>query len=257
MNLPLRPPVDAFPAAHSPRAAAGERRPEPLLSVVIPVFNERATLAEILAAVRDVPVRKEILIVDDASTDGTREILRTEVEGCFPEVRVFYQPRNGGKGAALRRGFREARGEIILVQDADREYDPREYPRLIAPILAGAADVVYGSRFRGGVPRGSSRGHAAGNRFLTALSNRLNRLRLTDMETCYKAFRRETIQGLPLRQDRFGFEPEVTAKIARRGWRIVEVPISYQGRSRRDGKKIGWKDGVEAVWCIFRYAAWD
>jgi glycosyltransferase involved in cell wall biosynthesis len=245
-------------AADDPFPLVADRPQDvPLLTVLIPVFNERATVAEVVAAVRSVPIRKEILIVDDASTDGTREILRQEVEGRCPEVRVFYQTRNAGKGAALRRGLEEARGQIVLIQDADREYDPREYPRLLAPILAGVADVVYGSRFKQGAPTRSSRWHTAGNRFLTALSNRLTRLRLTDMETCYKVFRREVLQGMPLRQNRFGFEPEVTAKIARRGWRVAEVPIDYHGRTYHDGKKIGWKDGLQAVWCIFRYAAWD
>jgi glycosyltransferase involved in cell wall biosynthesis/predicted HTH domain antitoxin len=231
--------------------------PTLLLSVVIPVYNERATLLKLLDAVRAVPIHKEILIVDDASTDGTRELLQEQVDGKVPGVRVFYQPRNQGKGAALRRGFEEARGEIVLVQDADLEYDPREYPRLLAPILGGKADVVYGSRFQGGPHRVLYFWHFVGNRFLTTLSNMFTDLNLTDMETCYKAFRREVIQGVPLRQNRFGFEPEVTAKVARRGWRIFEVPISYSGRSYAEGKKIGWKDGFQALWCILRYAFRD
>jgi glycosyltransferase involved in cell wall biosynthesis len=229
----------------------------PLLSVVIPVYNERATFLNLLEAVRAVPIHKEILVVDDASSDGTRDLLREEVEGRIPGVRVFYQPQNMGKGAALRRGFQEATGDLVIVQDADLEYDPREYPRLLEPILAGKADVVYGSRFQGGPHRVLYYWHSVGNGFLTNLSNMFTDLNLTDMETCYKVFRREVIQAIPLNQDRFGFEPEVTAKVARRGWRVYEVPISYAGRSYAEGKKIGWKDGVQAIWCILRYAFAD
>jgi glycosyltransferase involved in cell wall biosynthesis len=228
-----------------------------LLSVVIPVYNERETFLKLLDAVRAVPIHKEILIVDDCSTDGTRDLLREQVEGRIPGVQVFYQERNRGKGAALRRGIAEAKGEIVLIQDADLEYDPREYPQLLQPILSGKADVVYGSRFQGGPHRVLYFWHAVGNGFLTGLSNMLTDLNLTDMETCYKVFRREVIQAIPLKQDRFGFEPEVTAKVARRRWRVFEVPISYSGRSYAEGKKIGWKDGVQAIGCILRYAFRD
>ncbi len=251
--------ADSFRAG--PLGAGGGEAVRPtqsiLLSVVIPVYNECHTFLTLLDAVRAVPVHKEILIIDDCSRDGTRELLQAQVDGKIPGVRVFYQDVNQGKGAALRRGFQEAQGDIVLVQDADLEYDPREYPQLLDPILAGKADVVYGSRFQGGPHRVLYFWHSVGNMVLTTLSNMMTDLNLTDMETCYKVFKREVIQGIPLRQDRFGFEPEVTAKIARRGWRIFEVPISYSGRSYAEGKKIGWKDGVQAIYCILRYAFRD
>jgi glycosyltransferase involved in cell wall biosynthesis len=250
--------ADAFRSCGGGDLLNPDSRPSTVtLSVVIPVYNERRTFLNLLDAVRAVPIHKEIIIVDDCSRDGTRELLQEQVDGKVPGVRVYYQEVNQGKGAALRRGFAEARGDIVLVQDADLEYDPHEYPQLIEPILRGKADVVYGSRFQSGAHRVLYFWHRLGNGFLTTLSNMFTDLNLTDMETCYKVFRREVIQSIPLKQNRFGFEPEVTAKIARRGWKIYEVPISYSGRSYQEGKKIGWKDGVQAIWCILRYAFRD
>ena len=225
----------------------------PEISVVIPCYNEVSTIEAILDAVRASEIRdKEILVVDDASTDGTREKLRS-LEGQGG-LRVIFHERNQGKGAALRTGFRAATGEVVIVQDADLEYDPKEYPKLLAPIRAGKADVVYGSRFVGGEShRVLYFWHYAANKILTLFSNMFTNLNLTDMETCYKAFRREIIQKIDLREERFGFEPEVTAKVARLGCRIYEVGISYSGRTYAEGKKIGWRDGLRAVWCIVRY----
>ncbi len=230
------------------------------LSVVIPVYNERATLRRIVDRVRAVPLESppEIILVDDRSTDGTRDVL-AELER-EADVQVLYHERNRGKGAALRTGFGAATGDVVIVQDADLEYDPMEYPRLLAPIVEGKADVVYGSRFKGGeVTRVLYFWHSVGNKFLTLLSNVMTNLNLTDMEVCYKLFPRQVIQSLDLREDRFGFEPEVTAKIARfrkpdgSRLRIYEVGISYAGRTYEEGKKIGWKDGVRALWCIAKY----
>jgi glycosyltransferase involved in cell wall biosynthesis len=225
----------------------------PTLSVVIPCFNEVATLEAIVAAVEASPVRDlEIILVDDGSTDGTRELLRDKLESRA--ARVILHPENRGKGAALRTGFAAATGDLVIIQDADLEYDPQEYPQLIAPILAGKADVVFGSRFAGG---GSTRvlyyWHYVGNRLLTTLSNMLTNINLTDMEVCYKVFRREVLQKIQIEEDRFGFEPEITAKVARLGCRIYEVGISYSGRTYGEGKKIGWRDGIRAVWCILKY----
>jgi glycosyltransferase involved in cell wall biosynthesis len=223
------------------------------LSVVIPVYNEAKWIREILRRVRAVPIPKEIIVVDDYSTDGTRDVLR-KLEG--DGLRVFYQPVNRGKGAALREGFRHATGDVVLVQDADLEYDPAEYPRLLQPILEDRADVVYGSRFIGESHRVLYFWHYVANKALTTLSNMFTNLNLTDMETCYKVFRREVLQGITLKSDRFGFEPEVTAKIAKKrnpAWRIYEVPVSYSGRTYEEGKKIGLKDALQAFCCIVRY----
>ena len=222
------------------------------LSIVIPCYNEEATIEELVAQVQASPYEKEILIIDDGSQDRTREILAALAED--PEIRVFLQPKNQGKGSALRRGFTEATGDVVIVQDADLEYDPRDYPKLLQPIEDGKADVVYGSRFQGGPGRVLYYKHMLGNQFLTFLSNMFTDLNLTDMETCYKAFKREVIQNIRLESNRFGFEPEVTAKVSRmRDVVIYEVPISYNGRTYEEGKKITWKDGAAALWHIFKY----
>lgn len=226
----------------------------PRLSVVMPVFNERNTLLEILQRVRGVDIPKEILLVDDGSSDGTRDVLETEVEGRFPDVRVFYHETNRGKGAAIRTAIGHATGDFVVVQDADLEYDPREYVTLLEPLLDGRADVVFGSRFLGGGPhRVCFFWHRVANGMLTTYSNMMTNLNLTDMEVGYKVFKREVVQGLTLRCDRFDFEPEVTAKVARLGCRIYEVPISYSGRDYSEGKKIGLKDAFAAAWAITKY----
>jgi len=222
------------------------------LSVVMPVYNEKQTIREIVDRVLRVEtgLEKELVIVDDFSADGTREILGTFTD---PRIKVVLHPENRGKGAALRTGFSAASGDIVLVQDADLEYDPREYPRLLEPILDGRADVVYGSRFLGGPHRVLFFWHYVANRTLTAFSNLLSNLNLTDMETCYKVFKKDVLSRIPLKSDRFGFEVEVTIKIARLRCRIYEVPISYSGRDYTEGKKIGWKDGLAAIFHMLRY----
>ncbi len=224
------------------------------VSVVIPIYNEEPTLRFAIERVLAVPLEMELLCVDDGSTDRSREIL-TALAQERPEIRVLLQPRNMGKGAALRRGIQEATGDYVLIQDADLEYDPSEYPLLLGPLVEGKADVVYGSRFMGGRPhRVLYFWHSVGNGVLTLLSNAITNLNLSDMETCYKVFRREVIQSIELEEDRFGFEPEVTVKISRLKLRIYEIGISYSGRTYEEGKKIGWKDGVRALWCLLKYA---
>jgi len=222
------------------------------LSVVIPAFNEERTLEEVVRRVECVPIDKEIIVVDDCSTDGTP--LVAENLRKAQRVAYFRHARNQGKGAALRTGFAHARGDVVIVQDADLEYDPSEIPRMMIPILEGRADVVYGSRFSGGEShRVLYFWHSVGNNLLTLMSNMFTDLNLTDMETCYKLFRREVLEDISIEESRFGFEPEITAKIAKRGYRIFETGISYNGRTYADGKKIGWRDGVRAVWCIVKY----
>jgi glycosyltransferase involved in cell wall biosynthesis len=222
------------------------------LSVVVPVYNEQATIRQVLSRIRSVREVSEIVVVDDYSTDGTRDVLRQLEAGA--DYVVLYHDRNRGKGAALRTGFGAVTGDIVVIQDADLEYDPAEYPKLMAPILSGRADVVYGSRFAGGEShRVLYFWHSVGNKLLTLMSNVFTNLNLSDMETCYKMFRREVIQAITIEEDRFGFEPEVTGKIAALQCRVYEVGISYDGRTYAEGKKIGWRDGVRALWCILKY----
>ncbi len=244
------------------------------LSIIMPVYNERATIEEIVRRVRavdltvhvngsnptlenSVTLEREIVIVDDGSSDGTRDILTVWREQQQPDLRIVFHPQNGGKGAALRTGFQHATGDILVIQDADLEYDPRDYVRLLAPLLEGRAPVVYGSRFLGGPRSAMSLGHTMGNKMLTICTNLLYGTSLSDMETCYKCFRRDVIAGMPLRSRRFEIEPELTAKILKRGYTIFEVPISYNGRDFHEGKKITWRDGFSAVRTLIRYRFLD
>lgn len=228
--------------------------PSGKLSVVVPVFNEKDTIEAILERVEQTPFAKEIIIVDDGSRDGTRDILKSKYEG---KHKVVYHHENMGKGAALQTGFGQVTGDIVIIQDADLEYDPADYPKLIEPILRGKADVVFGSRFLGGPHRVLFFWHYMGNRMLTLFSNMLNNVNISDMETCYKAFRSEILKNLRIRSKRFGFEPEFTAKVARLKLKIYEVPISYYGRTYEEGKKITWRDGISALYCIIRYRFFD
>jgi glycosyltransferase involved in cell wall biosynthesis len=223
------------------------------LSIIIPCYNEKSTIREVIDAVLAAPYDdKEIIVVDDCSKDGTKEVLLGEIEPLVHQI--LFHKVNQGKGAALRTGIQAATGDIVLIQDADLEYDPQEYPNLVAPILRNKADVVYGSRFMGSQPhRVLYFWHSVGNMVLTILSNMFTNLNLTDMETCYKVFRRDIIQGISIKENRFGFEPEITAKIAKLDCRIFEVGISYYGRTYKEGKKIGWKDGIRAIYCIIKY----
>jgi glycosyltransferase involved in cell wall biosynthesis len=228
------------------------------ISILIPVYNERSTIEEILRRVRNAQtcgLTSEIVIVNDASTDGTDTVLAALPASS--DLKIVSHPRNRGKGAAIRTAIGQATGDVLLIQDADLEYDPADYPALLKPILDGRADVVYGSRFLGGPHRVLFFWHYAANKFLTVLSNMLCNLNLSDMETGYKVFKRKCVEGLTLQSDRFGIEPELTAKLARRRYRFYETPISYSGRDYSEGKKIGWKDGVAALWFIFRYRLWD
>jgi len=225
------------------------------LTIVIPVYNEAKTIAQMANIIRDIEIdmEKELVFVDDCSTDGSRDVLHA-LQKEHPQWKFIRHETNRGKGAALRSGFKLATGDIILIQDADLEYDPRDYPALLAPILDGHADVVFGSRFIGNGPhRVLFFWHSLGNRFLTTLSNMMTDLNLSDMEVGYKVFKKEVIDSISLREDRFGFEVEITAKIARKGWKIYEVPVSYYGRDYTEGKKITWKDGLRALWCILKY----
>jgi glycosyltransferase involved in cell wall biosynthesis len=243
----------------------------PELSVVIPVYNEQETVGEILRKIQAVDLDKEIIIVDDYSTDKTRAFLKEILEANSKSnpafirlsqaddqlrtdnIKVYFHEKNLGKGAALRRGFQEAKGKMIIVQDADLEYDPQDYYKLVELIKNNRADVVYGSRFTGGTHRVLFFWHSVGNKFLTLVSNMFTNLNLTDVWTCYKVFRREVLQEIVLKENRFGFEPEITAKVAKGKWRVYEVPISYYGRTYEQGKKISWKDGVRGLWCVLRY----
>ncbi len=227
------------------------------LSVVMPVYNEEKTLAEIVRRVQATPYDKELIIVDDASTDRSPEILR-QLAQHYDNIRPFFHERNQGKGAALRTGFQHVQGDVVLIQDADLEYNPEDYPELLKPIERGVADVVYGSRLIGAAPhRVLFFWHYMGNKVVTTLSNMFTNLNLTDMETCYKVFKAEVLRDIQIKSNRFGVEPELTAKIAKKRWRIYEVPISYDGRDYSEGKKITWRDGIAALYYIIRFRLWD
>jgi glycosyltransferase involved in cell wall biosynthesis len=260
VRIQRRGPGRAVVAARAPATTMTAPPPGFLLSVVMPVYNERETLRQIVDAVRAVPVPKELVLVDDGSTDGSRDLL-DQLAAEFPDVRVVKHERNQGKGAALKTGFQHARGDVVVIQDADLEYDPNDYPALLQPILQGEADVVYGSRFlvddRDPGRERDSFHHYLGNRFLTFVSNLFTGLNLTDMETCYKCFRREVLGDVVIKSRRFTVEPELTAKLAKRPVRIFEVPIRYRGRAYSEGKKIGWRDGVAALWAIAKYRFLD
>jgi len=224
------------------------------LSVLMPVYNEVKTIEEIVKRVRATPFKKEIILVDDGSKDGTRDILKNKIAGAYPDVKVVMHEHNQGKGAAVRTAIQHVTGDYAIIQDADLEYDPREYPALLAPIIDGKADVVFGTRFGGaGARRVHLFWHMIANKGLTTLSNMMTNLNLTDMEVCYKVFRSEILKGITIRSNRFDFEPEITAKVAKKHCRVYEVPISYDGRDYAEGKKIGWRDGVKALWTIFKY----
>ncbi len=246
-NAPV---IDTTIAPKSPERQATDF----VLSILIPVYNEAKTIEEIIKRVRATPYSKEIILVDDGSTDGTREVLKKNIEGKFADVKVILHDKNQGKGAAIRTAIQHVSGDYALIQDADLEYDPREYQTLLAPILEGRADVVFGSRFAGG---GAHRvhlfWHMIANKMLTTLSNMMTNLNLTDMEVCYKVFRSEILKSIVIKSNRFDFEPEITAKVAKKHCRVYEVPISYDGRDYNEGKKIGWRDGVKALWTIFKY----
>jgi glycosyltransferase involved in cell wall biosynthesis len=256
----VAPPVSPEPAtAENKRLSRlNKARQDFVLSVLIPVYNERETLLELLERVRDIEIKKEVILVDDGSTDGTRDLMREQIEGKFPDVKVVFHEVNQGKGAAVRTAIQHATGDYMIIQDADLEYDPREYYTLLEPILDGRADVVFGSRFLGG---GAHRvhffWHRLGNGLLTLLSNMLTNLNLTDMEVCYKVFKAQVLKEINLKSNRFDFEPEITAKVAKKHFRIYEVPISYSGRDYDEGKKIGWRDGVQAIWTIIKYRFTD
>ena len=246
--------VSDLPALKDLPAEPATARTDFVLSVIMPVYNEAKTIEEIVRRVRATPYTKELILVDDGSTDGTRDILENKIKPAYKDVKVVMHERNQGKGAAVRTAITQISGDYALIQDADLEYDPKDYPALLAPIIEGKADVVFGSRFvGGGAHRVHLFWHMIANKMLTMLSNMMTNLNLTDMEVCYKVFRSEILKGITLKSDRFDFEPEITAKVAKKRCRVYEVPISYDGRDYEEGKKIGWRDGVKALWTIIKY----